>query len=100
MTRHEARRGWTKISDSQDRVGRFGNVYPIGSSVGTVNVAGQTWELFDGYNGAMHVYSFVAPSNTGSFSGDVKDYFNFLTSNYGFPADSQYLISKPLVDVI
>ncbi|KAI0512796.1 concanavalin A-like lectin/glucanase domain-containing protein [Xylaria bambusicola] len=75
-------------------LGRFGNVYPIGSSVGRVTVGGNTWELFSGYNGAMKVFSFVAtnPPVT-SFSSDLKQFFNYLSSNQGFPASSQYLIT-------
>ncbi len=38
------------------------------------------------------VYSFVATSNINSFSGDAKDFFNYLTSNEGYPADTQNLI--------
>lgn len=58
-----------------------------------VNILGQQWELFDGYNGAMRVFSFVAPSQRGSFSGDLKAFYNHLTQNNGFPASRQYLIS-------
>jgi xyloglucan-specific endo-beta-1,4-glucanase len=72
----------------------LGGIYPIGSSVGQVNVGGRTWELFDGYNGAMHVYSFVASSSVNSWSGDLMDFFRYLTQSKGFPASKQYLISK------
>lgn len=58
-----------------------------------VNVAGAQWELFDGYNGAMRVFSFVAPSQRTNWSGDLKAFYNHLTQNNGFPASSQYLIS-------
>ncbi|KAK4128067.1 glycoside hydrolase family 12 protein [Parathielavia appendiculata] len=71
---------------------RYGNVYPIGSSVGTVNVAGRTWELWVGYNGSMKVFSFIAPSPINSFSANVKDFFNYLQSSQGYPASSQHLI--------
>ncbi|KAI0198224.1 concanavalin A-like lectin/glucanase domain-containing protein [Astrocystis sublimbata] len=75
-------------------LGRFGNVYPIGSSVGTVSVGGSSWELFTGYNGAMRVYSFVATSPpVTSFSSDIKEFFNYLSNSQGFPASSQYLIT-------
>lgn len=59
-----------------------------------VNVAGQQWDLFDGWNGDMRVFSFIAPSPVNSFSADLMDFFDHLTQNNGFPADSQYLISK------
>ncbi|KAK3305652.1 glycoside hydrolase family 12 protein [Chaetomium strumarium] len=71
---------------------RYGNVYPIGSSVGTVNVAGRTWELWVGYNGSMKVFSFIAPSPVNSFSANVKDFFNYLQNNQGYPANDQHLI--------
>jgi len=75
-------------------LGRLGNVYPIGQNVGNVNVAGQQWELWEGYNGAMHVYSFVAPQQRNDFSADLKAFFNYLQQNKGFPASSQYLITN------
>ncbi|KAG7291169.1 hypothetical protein NEMBOFW57_001181 [Staphylotrichum longicolle] len=73
-------------------LGRFGNVYPIGSSTGSVTVAGRTWELWIGYNGAMKVYSFIAPSPVNNFSADVKDFFKYLQSNQNYPANDQNLI--------
>jgi xyloglucan-specific endo-beta-1,4-glucanase len=76
------------------RLGRYGNVYPIGSSTGQVNVGGRQWELFYGLNGQMKVYSFVASSPINSYDGNVKDFFTYLTNNKGFPASSQNLISK------
>ncbi|KAF2734757.1 endoglucanase [Polyplosphaeria fusca] len=75
-------------------LGKLGNVQPIGSQVATVNVAGQNWNLWDGYNGAMRVYSFVAPSGQmNSLSADIKQFFNYVSQNRGFPASSQYLIT-------
>jgi xyloglucan-specific endo-beta-1,4-glucanase len=83
---------WTDAA----RLARYGNVYPIGSSVGTVNVAGRTWELWVGYNGSMKVFSFIAPSPVNSFSANVKDFFNYLQNSQGYPASSQNLIGKCL----
>ncbi|KAK4185154.1 endoglucanase [Podospora australis] len=72
---------------------RYGNVYPIGSKVTSVNLAGKTWDLWTGYNGAMRVYSFVPPSGTiKSFSADVKEFFNYLQRDHQYPASSQNLI--------
>jgi len=77
------------------RLSRKGGVQPIGSNTGTVNVGGQSWELWDGYNGAMHVYSFVASSgDVTTFESDIKPFWNYLASNKGYPASSQYLISE------
>ncbi|KAL2825855.1 concanavalin A-like lectin/glucanase domain-containing protein [Aspergillus pseudoustus] len=72
---------------------RYGDVQPIGSQIATVNVGGRAWELWNGWNGAMNVYSFVAPSPLNNFSGDIKDFWNLLVNNYGFPGSSQYLIN-------
>jgi len=74
-------------------LGRYGNVYPIGSSKGNVNVAGRTWDLWVGMNGNMKVFSFIAPSPVTSFSANVKDFFNYLQNNQGFPASSQNLLT-------
>ncbi|KAK4121664.1 glycoside hydrolase family 12 protein [Parathielavia appendiculata] len=68
------------------------NTYPVGSVSGTVTVAGNSWTLYAGSNGGMQVYSFVAMSAMNSFSGDAKDFFNYLTDNEAFPADTQNLI--------
>jgi xyloglucan-specific endo-beta-1,4-glucanase len=73
-------------------LGRYGDVYPIGSSTGTVAVAGRTWDLWIGMNGNMKVYSFVAPQIINSFSADVKQFFSYLQDSQGFPAASQNLI--------
>lgn len=77
-----------------DRLARYGNVYPIGQSTGSVNVGGRTWDLWIGYNGAMKVYSFIAPSPIKSFSTDVKQFFNYLQSSQNFPASQQNLIGE------
>ncbi|CAM1501371.1 Fc.00g105330.m01.CDS01 [Cosmosporella sp. VM-42] len=74
-------------------LGRYGGVQPIGTSQGTVAVGSASWELFIGYNGAMKVFSFVAPSAKTSFTSDIKPFFNYLTTNKAFPASSQYLIT-------
>jgi xyloglucan-specific endo-beta-1,4-glucanase len=74
-------------------LGRLGGVSPIGQRTTTVNVGGRSWELWDGYNGAMRVYSFVASSSVNSFSGDLKDFFRYLVNSQGFPDRNQYLIT-------
>ncbi|KAL6860688.1 hypothetical protein ACO1O0_004720 [Amphichorda felina] len=73
-------------------LGKIGEVWPIGPKVGTVNIGGMDWDLHDGFNGDMHVYSFVAPTPRKSFKGDVKDYFDYLTKHKDFPADKQHLL--------
>jgi xyloglucan-specific endo-beta-1,4-glucanase len=63
--------------------------------VAQVQVAGYTWDLFTGYNGAMRVYSFVVPNGQPiySFTADVKEFFNYLVKNYNFPESQQYMLS-------
>jgi len=73
---------------------RYGGIWPItatGSPIAKVTLGGHSWDLYFGYNGAMKVYSFVTASGAiTSFSADVKEFFNYLTANQGFPASSQY----------
>ena len=59
-----------------------------------VTIAGRTWELFYGFNGAMKVYSFIAPSPIPHFTADVKDFFTYLTEKKNYPASTQNLISE------
>ena len=77
---------------------QLGGVYPIsatGSPIATVNLAGQSWKLYYGLNGNMKVYSFVYANGVlNSFNGDVKVFWNYLVSSWGYPASSQYLTSK------
>lgn len=76
-----------------NRLANLGGLTPIGSPIGTVKAAGRDWELWDGYNGAMRVYSFVAPSQLNSFDGEIMDFFYVVKDMRGFPADSQHLLS-------
>jgi hypothetical protein len=69
-------------------------VYPIGQSSGQVNVAGMTWDLWIGYNGAMRVYSFIAPTVVKSFNADVRVFFKHLEQTQNFPASQQNLIGE------
>ena len=75
------------------RVGNLGNVHPIGESRGTVTIDGRKWELFVGNNGAMKVFSFVAPSKVEDFDSDIVPFFDHMTQKYNFPAKKQHLIS-------
>lgn len=72
---------------------KYGDIYPIGSTVGTVSVGGYSWTLWAGYNGAMKTFSFVASSPITSFSSDVEEFFSYLASSQGYPASSQYLLT-------
>jgi xyloglucan-specific endo-beta-1,4-glucanase len=75
------------------RLAKYGNIQPIGSQIGTANIAGVNWALWYGGSG-QQTYSFVAPSPITSWSGDIKQFFTYLANNHGFPASSQYLIGK------
>ncbi|KAI0407949.1 family 12 glycosyl hydrolase [Xylaria palmicola] len=73
-------------------LGGAGPISSSGSPVATPNIAGVTWKLYDGWNGNMHVFSFVASSQVTSFSGDLKAFLTYLTSNQGM-STSQYVTS-------
>ncbi|KAJ3871971.1 glycoside hydrolase family 12 protein [Lentinula edodes] len=67
-----------------------GQPNPIASDI---SIAGYSWNLYSGSNGANAVWSFL-PSTSGttitSFSGDINLFFNYLTANEGL-STSQYL---------
>ena len=68
--------------------GSDGDATPVASPT----LAGHSWSLYKGPNGDTTVFSFVASSEITDFSGDIKDFFDYLTSNEGL-SSSQYLIS-------
>ncbi|TKA28344.1 hypothetical protein B0A50_03811 [Salinomyces thailandicus] len=61
-------------------------------SIATPTVAGYSWSLYKGSNGAQTVYSFVPSQNVSSFSGDVYDFFTYLIDSQSFDS-SQFLVS-------
>ncbi|KAH9849355.1 concanavalin A-like lectin/glucanase [Lenzites betulinus] len=70
--------------------GSDGQPVPVASGV---SLAGHTWNLYSGSNGANAVFSFLPTSGTiTSFSGDVKDFFTYLTQHQGLSA-SQFLVT-------
>jgi endoglucanase len=69
-----------------------GGVQPIGSVVGTTNVGGQSWQVWQGNNGQNDVVSYVAPSALSSWSFDVKDFVRDVESR-GKATESWYLTS-------
>lgn len=71
-------------------LGGAGPISQTGSPVATPSIAGVSWKLYSGFNGQMHVFSFVASSQVTSFSGDLKAFFTYLISSQGMPS-SQYL---------
>jgi xyloglucan-specific endo-beta-1,4-glucanase len=83
------------------RLHRYGGIWPItesptGSPARTVTLAGYTWDLYTGWNGAMRVYIFLPHNDAliSSFSGDVKLFFNYLQAQYAFPSSNQYMLSE------
>ncbi|GIE93360.1 GH12 family glycosyl hydrolase domain-containing protein [Paractinoplanes rishiriensis] len=71
---------------------RQGNIQPIGSPVGTATVAGRTWEVWQGSNGANGVVSYLAPSAITSWTFSVLDFINDVR-NRGVITNSWYLTS-------
>jgi len=71
-------------------LGGAGPISSTGSPVATPTLAGHTFNLFDGFNGAMHVYSFVAQSQITAFSGDILTFLDFLISDFELTS-SQFL---------
>ncbi|KAI3612887.1 glycoside hydrolase family 12 protein [Moniliophthora roreri] len=69
--------------------GSDGKPVPI---VQNVNLAGKSWNLYKGSNGAQTVFSFLTSdgSQINSFSGDLNDFIKYLTANQGL-SKSQYL---------
>lgn len=73
-------------------LGGAGPISATGSPIATPTIAGVSWKLYSGYNGAMHVFSFVASSQVTSFSGDLRAFFTYLIGSQGM-SSSQYLQS-------
>ncbi|MEU4569073.1 cellulose binding domain-containing protein [Micromonospora sp. NPDC023956] len=71
---------------------RQGPIQPIGSPVGTTTLAGRTWEVWRGSNGANNVISYVAPSPITSLSFSVLDFIADVR-NRGAITNSWYLTS-------
>lgn len=73
-------------------LGAFGGAAPISGTDGPiatgVELAGTTWNLFNGPNGAMSVYSFVAESgDIENFEGDLMVFANYVSENYDLSAE-------------
>ncbi|MFI9639369.1 cellulose binding domain-containing protein [Micromonospora sp. NPDC051925] len=71
---------------------RQGPIQPIGSAVGSTNLAGRTWEVWRGNNGGNNVISYVAPSAIPSLSFNVLDFIAD-TRNRGAITNDWYLTS-------
>lgn len=73
-------------------LGGAGPISNTGSAVATPTIGSVSFKLYSGPNGNTTVYSFVAESETTSFSGDLLDFYTYLESSFSFPS-SQYLLS-------
>ncbi len=68
---------------------RSGGAGPLGTKVATVNVAGASWDLYEGDIG-WKVHSFVRTSNTTSANLNLADFSNVLVGR-GYISSSKYL---------
>jgi Glycosyl hydrolase family 12 len=66
---------WTYVS---------GDVGPLGSSVGTVTLKGNTWTLYVGNNGSNPTYSFVRSGNESSGTIDLLYLLKYLENTKGY----------------
>ncbi|KAJ3551741.1 hypothetical protein NM688_g4530 [Phlebia brevispora] len=67
-----------------------GDPVPVASDI---SLAGHTWNLYSGSNGANNVFSFLPASGTvTSFSGDLKTFLTYLTEHEGV-STSQFLVT-------
>ncbi|KAJ5085970.1 hypothetical protein N7532_010741 [Penicillium argentinense] len=72
-------------------LGGAGPISSTGSAIATTTINGVSWNLYEGKNGDMTVYSFVASSTVNSFSGDMLEFFTYLENNQGL-SKSLYLV--------
>ncbi|MDH2427255.1 cellulose binding domain-containing protein [Sphaerisporangium sp. TRM90804] len=68
-----------------------GQVQPVGSRVGTVNLAGGTWDVWFG-NIGWNVVSYVRTASTSSISFSVSTFYNDMLSR-GYAQSSWYITS-------
>lgn len=71
---------------------RTGPVQPIGSTTGTVSLAGQTWDVWRGSNGQNDVISYVAHSSLSGLDFDIKHFIDHTVSR-GLATPDWYLTS-------
>ena len=63
---------------------KSGNVGPLGSSVGSVTLDGNTWTLYSGSNGTNPTYSFVRSGNETSGTVNLLDLLKYLENTKGY----------------
>ncbi|KAE8143636.1 concanavalin A-like lectin/glucanase domain-containing protein [Aspergillus pseudotamarii] len=72
-------------------LGGAGPISSTGSPIDNPTVGGKTWKLYKGTNAATTVFSFVAPTEIQDFSGNLAEFFTYLTEKQSFPASQYYL---------
>jgi hypothetical protein len=80
---------WLNTSSYEVMVWTYveGDVAPLGSSVGTVTLDGNTWTLYAGNNGSNPTYSFVRSGNESSGSVNLLDLLKYLENTKGYFSD-------------
>ena len=73
-------------------LGGAGPISSTGSPIATVTLADSSWKLYQGLNGQMTVFSFVAESDVNDFCGDLVDFIDYLVDEQGV-GESQNLQS-------
>ncbi|KAI2642324.1 family 12 glycosyl hydrolase [Xylaria nigripes] len=73
-------------------LGGAGPISSAGRPIANTDIAGTNWDVYDGFDGDMHIFSFLSSSQISSFDGDLVSFISYLTSNQGLPA-SQYVVS-------
>ena len=69
-----------------------GSIHPVGSAVGDADVAGKSWQVWSGSNGANEVVSYVAPSAIPTMTFNALDFIADLVKR-GKITDAYYLTS-------
>ncbi|KAE8388171.1 concanavalin A-like lectin/glucanase domain-containing protein [Aspergillus alliaceus] len=76
---------------------RYGTIQPIGKQINMATVGGRSWEVWYGTSiqaGAeQKTYSFVPVNPINNYKGDLKAFFDYLSSTQSFPSATQYLIN-------
>ena len=73
-------------------LGGAGPISSTGSPIATPTIGGTTFKLYKGPNGSTTVFSFVAETEQTNYSGNLMNFFDYLTANQGV-STSQYLQS-------
>lgn len=66
-----------------DALGGSGPISATGSSIAIATLADNSWDVYQGTNSQMTVFSFVATETINSFCGDLIDFVDYLTGNQG-----------------